>query len=142
MQRPFGLLVLLGCLLLLVSACDEEPPKRKHIDVLRNKLRSLEKAVVAKNRAAIDSLLSVQILEEEQSSDSLLTFVYGRDRDFPFAGFSLIEMFYTGDKARIDVEIVDSTGQIRRPAILTLVYEHDRWLFKKFEPGSQPVTEP
>lgn len=123
------------CALLLIVACDDEPPRRKHIDVLRNKLRQLEKAVVAKDRAAIDSLLSIQILDEGQSSDSLLSFVYGPGGDFPLAGFSLIEMFYTGDKARIDVEIVDSTGQVRRPTTFTLVHEHDRWLFKKFEPG-------
>lgn len=134
--------VLLGCMLLLVPACDDEPPKRKHIDVLRNKLRRLEKAVVARDRAAIDSLLSVQILDEGQSSDSLLNFIYGPERGFPLAGLSLIEMLYTGDKARIDVEIVDTTGRHRRPATFTLVYEHDQWLFKKFEPGLTETAEP
>ncbi len=134
-MRILVISTLFAIIVALVPACNDEPPRRKHIDVLRNKLRSLEKAVIAKDRAAIDSLLSVRILDEGQSSDSLLSFVYGPERDFPLAGFSLVEMLYTGDKARIDVEIVDSSGRQRRPASFTLVYEYNRWLLKKFEPG-------
>ncbi|HUV31559.1 MAG TPA: hypothetical protein VMY05_10785 [Acidobacteriota bacterium] len=126
----------------LLNGCSKETPSREHIPVLRQCILDLQSAISSSNPAAIDSLLSVQILSNEQDSDSLLSFVYGPDRDFPFERLGDCEMFFTRDKARVDCYIMDSTGRPDRPVTLTFVYEHDLWLLKRFEPGlarPQPV---
>jgi hypothetical protein len=95
----------------------------------------LQEAVKVQNRAAIDSLLSVQILSFDQNSDSLLHFTFGADGSFAFRQFALGGIVYTDEKARIDCFIIDSTQIRDRPLILTFVYEHNQWLLKRFEPG-------
>jgi hypothetical protein len=120
---------------LFVSSCSEKPPPREHIPVLKKRIFQLQEAVKAKDRPAIDSLLSPEILSIGQSSDSLLHFVYGSDGQFPFARFGDCEIIYTRDKARIDCFVMDSTGRTDRPIAFTFVYKHDLWLLKRFEPG-------
>jgi hypothetical protein len=120
---------------LLCAGCTEEPPPRDYIPELKARLFRLQEAVKAQNRAAIDSLLSVQILDNQQDSDSLLSFTYGPEGSFDFRQFGLAEYTYTHDKARIDCFIMDSTQSRNRPLILTYVREHDLWLLKRFEAG-------
>ncbi|MEA3297212.1 MAG: hypothetical protein U9R56_05050 [candidate division Zixibacteria bacterium] len=124
---------------LMLSGCGEETPDRDDIPLLKKSLFSLQEAVKSRNRAAIDSLLSVSILSYEQSSDSLLSFVYGPDRSFVFIQLALGEIVYNKDKARIDCFVVDTSGRKNRPLVLTLINEHDRWLLKRFEAGKTTV---
>ncbi|MCK4460294.1 MAG: hypothetical protein KAW46_00735 [candidate division Zixibacteria bacterium] len=126
---------LLAALLTLGSCAEKKPPARNHIPLLKARLFSLQEAVKTLNRAAIDSLLSVQILDNDQNSDSLLQFAYGPDGGYVFRQFAVGEITYTNDNARIDCFIMDSSHTRDRPLILTYVYEHDQWLLKRFEPG-------
>ncbi len=126
---------LLAALLILGSCAEKKPPARNHIPVLKARLFSLQEAVKAQNRAAIDSLLSVQILDKDQNSDSLLRFAYGPDGGFEFRQFAVGEITYTNDDARIGCFIMDSSRTRDRPLILTYVYQHDQSLLKGFEPG-------
>jgi len=68
-----------------MAACgEEELPSREQIPVLRGRLFALQQALSEQNRGAIDSLLSVDILEFHQDSDSLVRLVYGADGNYPF----------------------------------------------------------
>ena len=128
-----------AALMLLAVGCAEKSPDRDHIPVLRQRLYELQMGVQQKNRPAIDSLLSVAILKQNQSSDSLLKFVYNyNNRYFAFERFGDYTIAYTDDKARIDCFIMDSTSAESRPVILTFVLEHDLWLLKGFETGELP----
>ena len=77
----------------IAAGCGEvATPSRDHIPLLKQRLFELQVAVAAKDRAAIDSLLSVDILSNEQGSDSLLAFVYGANDDYLFAQFGKYEI--------------------------------------------------
>jgi len=132
-----GLIIVMS---LVVGCADTDPPSREHIPLLRKALQRLGETVVAQNRAAIDSLLSVQILDQGQNSDSLLRFVYGPGRDFAFTGFALGEMTYRNKAARIDCFVADTSMRKDRPVVLTMVFEHDRWLLKRFDAGESLDT--
>lgn len=119
----------------IAVGCGERSPKRDHIPLIKNNLLKLQNAVKELNRAAIDSLLSVSILDKNQSSDSLLSFVYGEDFSFVFEQFGMAEIFYTTKQGRIDCYIMDSTRTKERPFVLFIAYEHDKWLFTSFEKG-------
>ncbi|MDF1545700.1 MAG: hypothetical protein P1R58_11425 [bacterium] len=128
--------VAVGLAALLVSGCGKaDTPSRDHIDSLRQQVYKLQVAVAEKNRVAVDSLLSVEILDYDQDSDSLLSFVYGKDAGFSFTQFGEAEIVYTDDKARVDCFVMDSTSSHERPVTFTLVLDDDNWLFKKFEAG-------
>ncbi len=125
-------IVLLSCF-----GCEEErAPSRDQIPVIREVVFKIQEAVKAENLAAIDSLLSVKILDIDQSSDSLLTVAYGEDGMFSFAQFDLVSSSYVRDKARVNCVIVDSEGNRGMPIEFTLVFEHKKWLLKRFEVGS------
>ncbi len=119
----------------LSLGCTEKTPSREHIPVLKEKIYLLQEAVKARNRAAIDSLMTPEILSIGQSSDSLIRFVFGSNDQFAFERFGNCEIVYTSDKARIDCFIMDSTTRTDRPIVLTFVYKHDLWLLKRFEAG-------
>jgi hypothetical protein len=125
---------------ILMTACGKEKtPNRDYIPQLRTSLNNLQIAVMDRNRAQIDSMLSVQILDIKEDSDSLLKFIYGPDGDYAFERFGDAEIFYTDNKARIDAYIMDSTAAKDRPVTFTLVREHGMWLLKRFEPRSDTV---
>ncbi len=126
---------LLASLLILGSCAEKKPPARNHIPILKARLFSLQEAVKTQNRAAINSLLSVQIFDNDQNSDSLLRLAYGPEGSFEFRQLAVGEITYTNDKARIDCFVMDSSRTRDRPLILTYVYEHDQWLLKRFEAG-------
>ena len=66
------IILLLTCLI----GCKEKTLNRDYIPEIKNQLYKLQQAVKQKNRAAIDSLLSVDMLKKKLTSDSLLQFVY------------------------------------------------------------------
>ncbi len=123
---------------LLVTAlagCGNRTPKRDYIPVLKQQVYRLQEAVKSKNRAAIDSLLSPSILAKQESSDSLLSYVYGPDGSFDFRQFGSVAIAYTNDKARIDAYVMDSTRSHDRPIAFSLELKGNLWLVTEFGPG-------
>ena len=120
----------------LVGCMKEELPSRDEIPVLRSKLYALEQGILNRNRAALDSLLSVEILEIKQSSDSLLSFVYGPDQEFPFFRLGNYEIMYSKKLAFIECFAMDSLETTTRPIKFTFKNDEGIWLLKKFEPGT------
>ena len=135
MKTLIGFIVGLVPVVVLAVGCGQETPSRDHIPLLKQRVYQLQQAVKAKDRTALDSLLSPEILDHEQSSDSLLGFVYGPDDDFDFQQFGGCEYAYTNDKARINCFVTDNSGQKDRPVVFTFIYRHDLWLLKHFEAG-------
>ncbi len=134
-------IVLIAIASLVLAACGKQSPKRDQIPLLKSRLYELQVAVKERNTAAIDSLLSVSIISKKQSSDSLLSLVYGPDRDFAFERFGNYNILYTSDKARIECCVMDSTSSTDRPVVFFLADEHDLWLFTSFEVGAgEPDT--
>jgi hypothetical protein len=122
--------------MLLLAACgEEELPSRDEIPVLRQCVFALEQAIASGDPLILDSLLSVEILDEGQSSDSLLNFVFGSDRDFPFHRLGDCEIFYTNEVAVVDCYVMDSTETADRPLKLHFKKFDEQWLLKKFEAG-------
>lgn len=121
-------------IVLLNSCTSQETPSRDHLPILKERVYALQEAVKARDRTAIDSLLSTKIQSNQQSSDSLLSLVYGPDGAFPFERFGNCEIAYTNTKALAECYIMDSTPRQGRPIALLWVHEHDRWLLKRFEP--------
>ena len=129
-----GACAALAILLSIAGGCSEKAPSRDHIPALREVLYKVQVAVKDQNRAAIDSLLSIQTVATGHTSDSLLKFIYFfHDRYFAFERFGNYDIAYTEDRARIDCYIMDSTGTANRPVTFTLAFEHDLWLLKQFE---------
>ncbi|MEW6412132.1 MAG: hypothetical protein AB1483_06610 [Candidatus Zixiibacteriota bacterium] len=120
---------------LVWSGCSKKSPKRDQIPLLKGKIFALQEAVKERNRAAIDSLLSVKIIDNGQSSDSLLSFVYGPDGGFGFERFGNCEILYTANKARMECYVMDSTSQEDRPVTFFMALEDDMWLFTSFQQG-------
>ena len=123
--------------LLLLFGCSKRTPKRTHIPILKDKLFTLQTAVKEKNRAAIDSLLSPLVLKKQQSSDSLLSLVYGSDGSFAFENFGGADIFYTLDKARVKCYIMDSTHTTDRELVFYYVFDHEMWLISSFKAGEE-----
>ena len=140
MLKKYVLLLVVA--VVLFAACEKKSPKRDQIPLLQNQVLGLQTAVKDRNRAAIDSLLSVKILDRGQGSDSLLGFVYGPSGDFAFERFGNCDIAYTQDRARIDCFIMDSTVNRDRPITFFLAIEHDLWLFTSFEEGKVEPEEP
>jgi hypothetical protein len=139
LSRSFALV----CLFLsgLLTACGgEELPSREQIPVLRGRLLALQKGLSQRNRSAIDSLLSVDILDLHQDSDSLLSFVYGSDGGSPFSQLGDYTIFFSNELAVIDCFLMDSTARHDRP--LRLIYKLDNglWLLKEFRAGGADST--
>ncbi|HWR84301.1 MAG TPA: hypothetical protein VN285_13465 [Candidatus Deferrimicrobium sp.] len=119
----------------LVGACTEKSPPRELIPVLKQAVYQLQEAVKTRDRTAIESLLSSDLVSNGQDADSLLRFAFGQSGGFQFERFGNCEYVFTRDKARIDCYVMDSTARKDRPAVLTFVHQRDRWLLKRFESG-------
>lgn len=124
---PFGLL-LGGCVQ------EQEPPSRDHIPVLRSRLFELQEAIRSGNGRSVDSLLSVEILDEGLSRDSLLAFFNSPGDTVPFARLGNYQIFFDNNRARIECEIIDSGMTSGRPIILTWTLVDSVWLLKRFSP--------
>lgn len=127
-------LTLLAALLIL-NCGDKETVSRDHIPVIKERIYALQEAVKNRDTAALDSLVSEDMLDDGMDIDSLYRFVYGADGSFAFERFGEYEIFYTNKKARVDCYIQDSTLAEDRPAVFTFVLDDDRWLLKRFEAG-------
>ena len=95
-RAPFIFLIVAG---LIVSCHKEKLPSREQIPILRSRLFSLQEALSQRNRSAMDSLLSADILDLHEDSDSLLRFVYGADGSFPFRELGDYTIFFSNDTA-------------------------------------------
>ena len=136
MRRYLSYIVILVFVLIIAVGCGKEKVARNHFPIIKANIYTLQIAVKEKNIAQIDSLLSVKILDKNQSSDSLLRFVYGDANNFKFVQFGNAEIVHTNDKARVDCYIMDSTSSHDRPFVLFLSYENDLWLFSSFKEKS------
>ena len=140
MYTKWLVLVLVGLVLIVGGCGQEELPSRDQIPILKQNLYALEQAVDTRNRVAIDSLLSVEILDAGQDSDSLLRFVYGLSDDFPFYRLGNYDIFYSNDIAVINCYIMDSTEQTNRPLRLQYKHNQELWLLKEFRVGDPDTT--
>ena len=122
--------VMLAC---LFGCAEKRTPSRDHIPLIKTKLAYLQNGVLTRNRTLIDSVLSVKILDFEQSSDSLLKFVYGADNTFTFELFGEPVIIYTDKVAMIECYLMDSIRTKNRPVTLQFLYENEIWLLSRFE---------
>ena len=132
------ILVMIILLLTCLIGCKEKTPSRDYIPEIKSQLFKLQQAVKQKNRAAIDSLLSVDMLKKKLTSDSLLQFVYNvpeRYDAFEFEQFGGAGIIYSHDIAQINCFIMDSTHLKNRPFVFKMVLDDKVWLFKEFEAG-------
>ena len=127
-------ILLLSCAVILVAiaGCKEKAPPRNQIPVLKETLYRLQTAVKDHNRASLDSLLSVKMLEYHQNGDSLLTIVYGSDNSFSFERFGDAVFLYTGDNAQIECFVMDSASRRDQPIRLHMIREGKRWLMSHY----------
>lgn len=136
-------LTTIGLLALLIFAwagCGpEKTPSRDNFPILKEGLNQLQAAVLARDTAAVDSLLVPKLRKNEKGADSLFRYVYGPNDSFAFERFGDYEIVYTHKKARIDCYVMDSTGAQDRPT--TLIYEltKDHWLLKSIAPREAPL---
>ena len=137
MKYSHGFIALLASMVFLWG-CDQKPPDRNQIPIIRARLLKIQEAVKAEDRAQIDSLLSVEILDYEQGSDSLLAYVYGPLVDYSFVQFEIRGIIYTDDIAKVDCFIMDSLRTQDRPILFTYKKDGSVWMLKKFEPGEMP----
>jgi len=82
-MKTTNILLILSLLLSLIS-CSKKTPSRDHIPNIKERVYLLQEAIKERNRAAVDSLLSTDILDAGQSSDSLISFCFGEGGDFGF----------------------------------------------------------
>ena len=135
-MKPAGIAILIITGALMLSGCSaDELPSRDQIPILRENLFALEQAIKARSRAALDTLLSVDILDVGQDSDSLLRFVYGPEDDFPFSRLGGYQIFFSHDLAVIDCFIMDSTDSRNRPLRLSYKHDQETWLLNRFQIG-------
>lgn len=134
------LTVVASSVILSLVSCGEETPSRDHIPVIKAQLFALQEAVKDYDHARIDSLLSVKILDNDQSSDSLLHFVYGPNNQFAFQVFGGARIFYTHRHGVIDCYVMDSSRSQNRPIRLEYILDGENWLLYRFGPGE--VEEP
>jgi len=122
------------CFLTLLIGCDEQkPPSRDQIPVLRQRLFDLGQAIAARSAPALDSMMSVDILDYGLSSDSLLRFIYGPQFDNPFMSLGDYRILYNDNIAVIECYAMDTSGQAGQPVKLLFKSEDDIWLLTKFE---------
>lgn len=138
-------LTLIGLLALfifaLVGCGPEKTPSRDYFPILKEGLNQLQAAVLARDTAAVDSLVIPKLRKDNKGADSLFRYVYGPDNSFAFEKFGDYEIVYTHSKARIDCYVMDSTGSQDRPT--TLIYEltKEHWLLKSIAPRTKPLHE-
>lgn len=127
---------------LVLSGCgSQELPSRDQIPILRQRVYALEEGIRTRSRAGIDSLLSTDILDVKESSDSLLKFVYGSDERFPFKRLGDHTIFFSKDIGVVDCFIMDSTENHDRPLRLKYKLDGKLWLLTEFQPGHPDSTK-
>ena len=129
----YRILVTAVVLVCLLGCAEQSTPSRDHIPLIKEKLSYLQKGVLTKNRAAIDSVLSLKILDNGQSSDSLLKYIYGADNSFSFEFFGEPVIIYTEKVAMVECFLMDSSKTKNRPMTLLFSYDNEIWLLSRFE---------
>ena len=127
--------LLIFVLFLALIGCDKKTPSRDHIPNIKERVYLLQEAIKERNRAAIDSLLSTDILYAGQNSDSLIAFCFGPDGSFGFERLGNCVIAYTENNAEALCFVMDSTGGEEHPIKLMWVHQHDMWLLSRFETG-------
>jgi hypothetical protein len=128
--------LLVLCLSLVWLSCGKvKTPSRDQIPIIKERFTQLQEGIYNKDKAALDSLMHVNILKKNLSSDSLLNFIYGPDNEAKFETFGRAEIVYTDDYARIESALNDSSGQNVRPMTFTFAYEGEQWLLIDFKAG-------
>ena len=122
----------------LFGCGSEKLPSRDQIPIINRQVAKLETAIRSRDRAKIDSLLSVDILDRHQDSDSLMTFIFGADGSFPFYRLGDCEVFYSQKFAVVNCHLLDSAEQGDR--LIKLVFkpvDDTLWLLSEFAPGEE-----
>ena len=140
-----GRLAVVSLLAMLVAfGCmpeEKETPSADHVPALTARINQLQQAVLARDRAGLDSLMSDNLRGERGGVDSLLKFVYGPDGSFPLKQFGDYDIVYVETKARIDCYVMDSTASHDRPVVFTFDLKDDTlWLLKNFEDRKAPAV--
>lgn len=127
-------ILLLGSAVMLVAmtGCKEKSPPRNQIPILKETFNRLQKSVKDHNRASLDSLLSVKMLEYHQNGDSLLSVAYGGDDSFSFERFGDAVFLYTGDNAQIECFVMDSSSRRDHPIRIHMIREGKQWLMSHY----------
>ncbi len=139
-MKIMRLSILVILLLALVSCGKKKTPSRDHIPEIKERVYLLQEAIKDQNRAAIDSLLSTDILDAGQNSDSLISFCFGSDGSFGFERLGNCVIAYTNKNAEARGFVMDSTEAEERPVRLMWVYQHDMWLLSHFEMGDSTTN--
>ena len=119
----------------------QDLPSRDQIPVLRQRVYALEEGIRTRSRAGIDSLLSTDVLDVKESSDSLLKFVYGSDDRFPFKKLGDYTIFFSKEVGVVDCFIMDSTENHDRPLRLKYKLDGKLWLLTEFQAGHPDSTK-
>jgi hypothetical protein len=114
------------------SGCKEKPPPRNQIPVLKDTLFRLQVAVKDRNRASLDSLLSIEMLRYNQNGDSLIAKAHGNNNAMAFERFGEAVFLYTGDNAQIECWVMDSTSRRDNPIRIHMIREGKRWLVSHY----------
>lgn len=126
---------------LLAAGCDEEmTPPRDQIPVIKRAVYALQERVKTRDRAGIDSLLSAEILDNKQSGDSLLSFVYGPAGNLAFEQFGSCDIAYTRENAEANCFVMDSTHVKDRPIRLSFMKDDTLWLLASFSEWNPDTT--
>ncbi len=133
MKQLMIVTVALAAGLALWAGCDKQmSPPRDQIPMIKKAVFALQERVKTRDRAAIDSLLSAKILDNKQSSDSLLGFVYGPSGDFAFEQFGSCDIAYTREIAEASCFVMDSAHGKDRPIRLSFIKDDTLWLLSAF----------
>lgn len=127
--------------LALLIGCDEpKPPPRNQMKPIKQTVYDLQEAVKRHDPAALDALLSARILDNNLSSDSLLSFCYGPGSTFAFARFGDCGIAYTASDAVVECFVVDTGGDTLLPIRLNFTREKIKdssvWLLTSFSEWS------
>jgi len=123
-----------GIICLMVFSCSQEDnPPRDEIPLIKDALGAFEKAVRARDRVAIDSLLSDEAVSEGESAGAILDKVYPGGDTAAFETFGRRSFFYTKGRANVDCFIMADSIDPGRPIEIILEKKDDRWLIRSFD---------
>ncbi|MFZ1684504.1 MAG: hypothetical protein WAU88_10300 [Candidatus Zixiibacteriota bacterium] len=140
MNRTCSMTGIIG-LALLAGSCVEKTPNRDYYPAIKAQIVELQNAVKKRDRGPLEKLLTTDYAAQG-GADSVVQFSFGTDPSFVFQAYSRAEIIYTNDRARVDCVVIDTAGQVLRPASLTFEHVNNAWLLKRIEPQlPPPVTD-
>lgn len=138
-MRHVIIVVLLATLTIAAGCGKEETPSRDYYPVLNSLVYDLQVAVKDSNRAAIDSLMSADILDKGLTSDSLISFAYGPNGRYDFQQFGNCVIVHTDKRAQIDCFVMDTTLKNDRPIRFNFKRDDTLWLLTDFKTPTDTV---